>query len=672
SISGQRVTRETTQAETVVRGTELEATRGASLGEILQNVPGMSAIRTGAIHVPIIHGMFASRVAVFNDGVRHASQNWGLDHAPEVDPFGAERIRVIKGASGVLYGPEAIGGAILLEPRAYLDVPGIEGESYVRGESNGRGGAGALVLRGNHSALPQLAWRARVSSKISADLEAPANVIDNTDVREFNGGFSALWREDRWNLELSYDRFSNETGTFTGAASATATLEDFEAALDSDVPRDADLYEVEYDINRPRQTVTHSTLRGRAQFDLAQGHGLTLTVANQHDDRREFALVRRTIEGPQQVFELNTTSVNLLYEGDGMELAANVPLKLTFGAVGSNQQNTTTGTDRNTIPNYEALNAGVFGFGEFDLGDFGVELGARYDNRSIDAQTGNGFSNSETTEESYRFDALSLTVGIGWEIAAGAELHADLSSASRAPSAIEQFTNGRLPGLPGLVLGELEAVTETAWNASLGASYGWSWGRAEATAYVSQFDDFVYFAPLLEDGAPVTSLTIRGALPVFTYRQVDARIYGGEAVLNLEPFANLEWESSVSYVNGLNTTDDEFLVYIPPPRLQNTLTWRIPWDGMFFDSYISARSLVVFEQTNFEPSTDFAPPPSAYHLLSLAAGTSTELGTQRLNLGVAVNNATNARYRTYTSLQRYYTDEPGISVLFRAALQFSL
>ncbi|MEM6731315.1 MAG: Plug domain-containing protein, partial [Myxococcota bacterium] len=179
-VTGQKVERETVQAEEILDEQDLRSMRGTSVGEMLQYTPGVSAIRTGSNYVPIIHGMFANRVVVFHDGVRHASQNWGLDHAPEVDPFGAARIRIVKGATGVHYGPEAIGGAIVLEAPDYLDVPGIEGESFVRGESNGRGGAGALVLRGNHAALPKLAWRARISTKRLADLEAPENVIDNT------------------------------------------------------------------------------------------------------------------------------------------------------------------------------------------------------------------------------------------------------------------------------------------------------------------------------------------------------------------------------------------------------------------------------------------------------------------------------------------------------------
>lgn len=671
-VQGEKQERKSVQAETRLHGEELQAARGETLGEMLQYVPGVSAIRTGSIYVPIIHGMFANRVALFNDGVRHASQNWGLDHAPEVDPFAAESIRIVKGAAGVRYGPEAIGGAILLEPNAYLDVPGIEGSSYVRGESNGWGGVGALVLRGNHAELPQLAWKARISAKRAADLRAPENIIDNTDVQELNGGAGLRWTQDTWSAEIDFERFTSTIGTFTGAQSATASLDEFESALERDVPRDTDIYNVEYDIQRPRQELIHTTLKGRAALQLDANQELRATLAYQSDDRDEFALVRDTIQGPQQTFALETTSAELMYHAERMTLNDSTALTLNVGATGMAQDNLTGGTDRETIPSYDAWEAGVFGYAEIDWRDFVFEFGGRFDRREITAQLGTGFSNSETTEETFNFNAPSITLGAAWRPTTRFELHADLSSATRPPSAIEQFTDGRIPGLPGLVLGDPESTTETAWNLSVGAAYGWSWGRFQATAFGSQVDDFIYFAPLVENGEPLVSLTIRGALPVFAYRQIDARLFGGEASLTVDVLPGVEWMASASYIDGRNVSDDEFLLFMPPPRFQNTLTWRLPWSGVFFDSFISAQSVVVLEQTNFEPSTDFAPPPDGYHLLSFAAGTSTEFGEQELDLGVAVNNATNARYRNYTSLQRYYTDEPGISVLFKAALHFSL
>ena len=63
----------------------------------------------------MIHGMHSNRVLILNNGVRQEGQQWGIEHAPEVDPFIANKISVIKGANSVRYGSDAIAGVVLVE-----------------------------------------------------------------------------------------------------------------------------------------------------------------------------------------------------------------------------------------------------------------------------------------------------------------------------------------------------------------------------------------------------------------------------------------------------------------------------------------------------------------------------------------------------------------------------
>ncbi|MEM6531771.1 MAG: TonB-dependent receptor [Myxococcota bacterium] len=672
-VQGEERERETVQPIVELHGEELDNVRGVSLGEALQFLPGLSAIRTGSVYVPIIHGFFASRVALFNDDVRHYSQNWGLDHAPELDPFGAESIRVVKGAAGVRYGPEAIGGAILVAPHDYPEFDGIEGETFMSAETNGRAGNGALRVRGVMPTIPELAFRARVSTRQAADLETPNYVLDNTDVRELNGAAGVAWQSEHWSLEVDWERFDTTIGTFTGASSASSNLGSFQAALDSPEPRDAALYDIERNVNRPSQEVVHTTTKGRFRFDVGDRDEVTVTLSRQDDDREEFALVRDTIEGPQQVFSLETTRVDVLHERLAIKLDSGETLRLTSGLSGMSQDNATGGTDRRVIPAYDALELSAFTYGEFDMGEFRFELGGRYDLRTIEVFEPESESfDAAIVSEDFTFQAGSVTLGTVWQPSRSFELHFDLSSATRPPSALEQFTDGRVPGLPALVRGDRELGVETAWNASLGGGVRFPWGRFQLTTYATYVNDYIYFAPLIRDGEPLVSLTIRGALPVFNYRQVNALLVGGEASSSIGLGRYVTWDASGSYVQGRNTEDGEFLLFIPPARVQNTLKFSLPWEGTFYDSFVSATSAYVFRQRDFEESTDFSPPPDGFHLLSLAAGTRVDLGDQTLRLNAAVENATNTLYRNYPSLIRYFADEPGISVNLRAALEFSI
>ena len=98
---------------------DLARLRGSSLGESLKSIPGVSALQTGpTIFKPVIQGMYGTRVLILNNGIRQEGQQWGNEHAPEVDPFIANKITVIKGAQSIRYGSDAIGGVVLLEPEA--------------------------------------------------------------------------------------------------------------------------------------------------------------------------------------------------------------------------------------------------------------------------------------------------------------------------------------------------------------------------------------------------------------------------------------------------------------------------------------------------------------------------------------------------------------------------
>ena len=65
---------------------------------------------------PIINGLYGSRVPIINNNVKLEDQQWGTEHAPNFDVNAANKITVIKGASGLQYGGDTIGGLVIIEP----------------------------------------------------------------------------------------------------------------------------------------------------------------------------------------------------------------------------------------------------------------------------------------------------------------------------------------------------------------------------------------------------------------------------------------------------------------------------------------------------------------------------------------------------------------------------
>lgn len=114
-VSGRRQVTGANQVGSQINQITISEAMGRSLGALLEGVSGMSSIQTGTIvSKPVIHGMYGNRILMVSNGARLTGQQWGADHAPEVDKNNYSNIGVVKGADAVKYGSEALGGIILL------------------------------------------------------------------------------------------------------------------------------------------------------------------------------------------------------------------------------------------------------------------------------------------------------------------------------------------------------------------------------------------------------------------------------------------------------------------------------------------------------------------------------------------------------------------------------
>ncbi len=149
----------------------------------MSEISGVNSIKTGNnISKPVIQGLYGSRVLVMNNGIKMAEQEWGIEHAPSVDPNAFDHIDVVKGASALKYGGDAIGGVILLESPKYPKKDTLMGKVALSGISNGKG----LALNTDITKTWQNGWALRTqgSAKKLGDLETPNYSLQNTGADE--------------------------------------------------------------------------------------------------------------------------------------------------------------------------------------------------------------------------------------------------------------------------------------------------------------------------------------------------------------------------------------------------------------------------------------------------------------------------------------------------------
>lgn len=689
-----------TQDVAVLDAEDLARVRGRSLAGTLTEVPGVSAVQSGpALAKPVVRGFFGRRLLMLVDGVRHEGQDWGIDHAPEIDPQAAGRIEVVKGAAGVRYGPDAIGGVVLLEPRPLRVEAGADAELSLVGVDNGLrgtvGGRADFVF----PEVPWLALRFEGNASKGAAVSAPEYVLGNTGAEVRNVGATALVRTSLFDqeatLKVSYRRFFAKLGVCYCLKINTPT--DLEETVTADRPIGADAWTTSYDIDRPRQEVTHDLALVRGALDLGGAGKLTTTYAFQRDARDEFDQVRSSsTSGPQFSFHLITNSADATFEHAPLSVWR-FTLTGQAGLHGDMQEHAYTGLQ--LIPNFRRFVGGVYVLERLvvedlgGLGDLEIVAGARGDGLLqttflsepaflTQLRRGRlGEDDCARTGDVARCEknlpALSVTAGVRQHVDVGEQtdafvFQADISSATRFPDVDELYLGGRAPSFPVFGLGDAGLGTERTLQLSLGTALNTPYLVVEAGAFASRVDDYIAFGPEIgADGRPVVDVLITGAYPRFSSHAVDALLSGFDGGIVVAPGALLSLAVQAAVVRGLDLSTGGYLPFMPPPQARIELRSHLPEPSEplpplpLRSTVLSTGVVLVAAQERTDRATDFVPPPPGSLLWNAAAVTEIDVSGVPMRCGIEIRNLTNTRYREALSLTRFFADEVGREVWLR-------
>ncbi len=648
------------QAGTTLTREEIVRKSDENLADLLSGVAGVSVLRNGAgIAKPIIHGLYGNRVTILNNGIAQSGQQWGNDHAPEIDPFVADHLSVIKGTSALAYSGNALGGVVLVEPGAVPDEPHLHGRLKYGFQANGRGHTlNALAEKAGSWA----AWRVLGTFKASGDVRAPDYFLTNTGKREANG---ALQVAKNWNkqdqTQLYYSLFTADIGILRGAH--LGNLTDLKLAVDRDEPFFT-APGFSYDLNSPRQQVRHHLLKATHLHQISDDRSLKATYSLQVNDRREFD-VRRG--GRSDDAALSLTQVTHFGEGVYIQSLPGGGL-LKAGVQGgyiNNVNNPGTGV-LPLIPNYNSITGAAFAIAQRDRGPWYYEVGARYDLRTLAVTAISRDLPRRVEEFDHVFNNFSLGAGAKYKVSETAQLRLNAGYVMRSPEINELYSFGLHQGVSGLEEGDPSLTAEQSVKVLAGLDL-----RAgknfflQAVGYYQRIADYIYLQPQQE-----FRLTIRGAFPVFLYRQTDAALLGGDLLATYEPSDHWRIVAKYATVRGRDRSNGTPLVYIPPADLSTAITYGGRDFGRFERSSMTLRGQYTFAAPAELIEQDFLPPPPGYFLLDAQFNTTLRVGKRRLQFGLSAENLLNVRYRDYLNRLRYFADEPGIGVGARIGWEF--
>jgi iron complex outermembrane recepter protein len=648
----------------------LENVQSRSLADGVSQLAGVYQISAGQNSAkPMIQGLSGNRIAIVQQGVVIEGQQWGSDHAPEVDPFSADAIEVVKGAAGVRYGPGAMGGAILLKEAPWTEGAKQWAETGIG--LNGRATWAAVSTEYLPKAKKAIVWKYRLQASIKAagNLQTPDYFLGNTSSREQNLRMSIHRTAKRSTTTLYGGVFHQKFGILRSAH--TGNLTDLMAAIQSPTPLN-NQNSFSYEIGNPFQQVSHFLVRMRNELKLSEQWVWELSLNWQYNIREEFDAHRNGSINGSAAPALSLYNYTTVAES----IWKHKPIRHwtgEFGAQGSWQYNQ-TGTG-GYVPDQLSWAGAVYAVQHWRRYPTPVEweLGLRADLRRTHVT--DTFGTLRQLDTVLLFGNISANAGLIYTPNEYLRVRANSALAWRPPSAIELYARGVHHGAASYELGTPNLAPEMGWNQSAEIRLSKHRLLVQATAYANFISDFIYLQP-----TDRTILTVRGAYPLNEYRQSNAQLLGADATIALRLYEAWGLSADLSALRGKRMSselgsDKAWLPLMPPDRLRVAAVFdgrgtywarskTSAWSGKCGWSFIAKQSRVPNEGLLLAP-------PAAYALWFAEINYVRKLQEGReITFGLSSDNLLDERYRSYLNSFRYFANEPGRQLNLRVRLNF--
>lgn len=624
---------------TSVSAHKIERIAATNLGDALENTTGIHFLKTGStIAKPVINGMHSNRISVINDDSKQEGQQWGSEHAPEIDPLSAGSIEVIKGASTLRYGGDAMGGIIRILPATFDDSSYLRFSVLSKLESNPRGGLIGLRLERfntNHS----IGQRLVINMKGNGDACSPDYVLSNTGFRQLSGSYYATYAREHSTFSATGSAYVQKLGILS--ASHIGNTTDLNLALSSDTP--LIIRPFTYSIQPPSQFIQHYAGKLKWELESEKLGEVVTSYTIQQNHRQEFDNHRGTDNAALDL-DLSTHQLNVAID---KHLDS---YRWQYGVMGENQTNVYGG--RYFIPNYIRYKAGAFAVATLEKENYLLEGGLRYDVQNTSTYRN---VNREIINQNFNYSGMSANIS-GWRrFNEDLKMHLSLATRFRSPDINELFSDGLHHGSAALEFGNVNLKLERDYALNAAINYNHNRLKVQVEPYVHLFDNYIYLKPTGE-----RQLSVRGAFPVFRYVQTDARYLGTDADLRYRISSSWILESTAALVYVKDVVNDAYIYGIPAQQTSAKLRYTFAELWKLKNGYWWLGASHTARQNRVEPGEDFTETPTEYTLIN------TEMGAQYkatpLFFTIGVKNLLNTSYRNYMNRYRYYADDLGISI----------
>jgi len=673
-------------AQITLKKADLQNDLTQSLASSIADEEGVNLVSKGAnVQLPVIHGLYGNRILILNNGLKHGFQNWGGSHAPEIDPSSINNITIVKGAAGVRFGPEAIGGAIIVESNHmhYKEPYTVDyGAGY---QSNGKGYYSNLEISNGFKN-----WSYFINGHFGkiGDRHAPDYMLTNSGKMERSFSAGTRYKLKQFDFKILHSYVDQELAILRSsiAESANSIIESFNA----EEPRIINPFS--YDIGAPNHQTQHQLTKFETNWWYADESFLTFRFGRQHNKRQEYD-VRRDSERPIIDLDLYTSDYQLeWHHPHWLKLEGLMGFQYFYQG---NYNNAGTGTTP-LIPNYKSNRLSAFLIESKELRKSSIEAGIRVDyetNSVIGRETNQDLFNDE-----FSFTNATASLGLVKRFNSYNTLRSNLGSSWRTPNMLELYSfgqhgfqtsfgllryytndNGDLKTNRVLSMSEAGVSPERGYKFTNELESIKEKDKFVITAYAQFIENFIFDKPLALIG------TVRGPMPVFIYDQVDAAFVGADFTWKREWNKKLSGKFGSSYLWSRDVENNASLINQIPIRFSYGLKWNYNKIWKLTNVSIGLKPSYTLQQLQ-APRTvtpeeliagdyeitpdseifDFMDVPEAYFLLEA----SLKAEFNDFTASIRVRNLLNNSYRDNLNSMRYFADEPGRNILFSINYKF--
>ncbi|MRT91510.1 TonB-dependent receptor [Ancylomarina sp. 16SWW S1-10-2] len=617
---------ENTVKISVLSNEELKLLSNTSLGEKLANIPGVDVIsRSPGVSTPVIRGLSLNNILFLNNGVRMENFQFSTDHPFLVNDQGADHIEVIKGPASLLYGSDAMGGVIniLHEKPAPSNTLEADISSHFYSASQG-----IVSNVGVKESRKNWFWMLRANQQSHKDYkDGGRDYVPNS---RFNSkglqlGFGLV--KNIGSFKIYYDYLRPKLGMTTGESVSL---------VDTDKRTNNYWY----------QDLTQHILSSRNRLFLGN-YKLELNAAYQANQRRLNG------DPDSDNFRLVDMDLNTFTYDSKLYFPSSDTNEFLVGIQGMHQSNTNHEAPNRIIPDAKIDDFSVFSLFKKDINRIGLQLGLRYDHRSlyVPEQEAGGHSHAEAEEEEHEededheeetihinrnFDNMNASLGITYHLNDKLLFRSNIATGFRAPNLAELSQNG-LHG-DRYEVGDTNLDPQRSLESDLGVHYHSNIHTLDFSLFYNRVYDYIYLSPTNEIAPDDSGF-------IYRYSQQDAKLYGGELALDLALNSFIKYQANYAMVIGKKDQGGR-LPYIPQHKFKNSIRFSAKGNRFFKSPFVNLSWKHAFEQKH--PS-QFETKTAAYDLVAIQAGSNFKIAKLESNLLLSVDNLFNEKYVDHLS-----------------------